>query len=97
MKMAPPNMQPLTRLVTTHNAEGKAVFSDAVGDHAEQKAVGNEVHFGLQYCSEGFPTDMNADRDIEVYREYSQKAPGLVIGNGTVLRSVGTLNRAPAP
>lgn len=85
----------LTRLITTHNAEGKAVFSDAVTETAEQKPIGGgDVKFGLQYCSEEFPAELNSDKDIEVYKKYSAEAPGLVISSGTVLRTVGTLYHA---
>ena len=80
----------IQRLITTHNAQGQAVFHNAIGETAEQKPIGNEgVMFGLQYCSEEFPADLNNDKDIEAYRKYSGQAPGLVISGGTVLRTVG--------
>lgn len=83
------SLRKIARLVTTHNAEGKAVFATVVGDRAELKSVDNDsALFGLQYCTEDFPVDMNDDKDIGVYQKYSAEPPGLVISNGTVLRTV---------
>ncbi|KAK5113556.1 hypothetical protein LTR62_003425 [Meristemomyces frigidus] len=87
--MSMDSLPKVSRFVTTHNAEGKAVFSDAVGEAAAPKVVGGgDAIFGLQYCSEQFPVDLNADRDIEAYKKFSQQPPGLVINSGTVLRTV---------
>jgi len=76
-----------TRLITTHNAEGKAVFSTAFPDQAEMKPVGSGF-FGLQYCSEEFPSQLSDDKDLKAYENYSAQPPGLVISSGTVLRTV---------
>jgi len=82
----------IARFVTTHNAEGKAVFTDAVGEAAEKKPIdGGRVVFGLQYCSEEFPVDMNSNKDLDAYQRYQGEPPGLVISSGTVLRTVGEL------
>ena len=88
--MAVENTLPVVhRFITTHNAEGKAVFSDVAGDRAEPKAAGPEAVFGLQYCSEEFPAELSNDKDIEVYQKHAKEPPGLVISTGTVLRTVG--------
>ncbi|KAK4960498.1 hypothetical protein LTR10_003394 [Elasticomyces elasticus] len=77
------------RFVTTNNAEGKAVFTDIVGETARQQPIdGGRVVFGLQYCSEQFPVDLNNDNDLTAYQKYQGEAPGLVISSGTVLRTV---------
>lgn len=79
---------PINRLITTHNAEGKAVFSTALPEQAKQTLIGGEAVFALGYCSEEFPVDMNDEKDIKVYERYMSEAPGLVINSGTVLRYV---------
>ncbi|KAK0846149.1 hypothetical protein LTS02_015006 [Friedmanniomyces endolithicus] len=77
----------IARFVTTHNAQGKAVFTDAVGEAAEKKPIdGGRVVFGLQYCSQEFPVDMNNHKDLDAYQRYQGEPPGLVISSGTVLR-----------
>jgi len=77
------------RLITTHNAEGKAVFSDAAGDHADPRLVDSgRAIFGLQYCSDEFPANLNNEKDIDAYKTYSSQPPGLVISTGTVVRTV---------
>lgn len=85
----PSPLKPITRLITTHNDEGKAIFSSKMSDHPEQKAVdGNTAVFALSYCTEQFPVDMNNEQDLSIYQRNVSEAPGLVIGSGTVLRHV---------
>ncbi len=79
---------PVNRFITTHNSEGKAVFSKALPEESERKAVDGEAVFALAYCSESFPADLNNDKDIENYQKYLTQPPGLVINDGTVLRAV---------
>lgn len=88
---------PITRFITTHNAEGKAVFSTALSDQPEQKKVDGEACFTLSYATDEFPVDMNGDKDIETYNKYSAEAPGLVINSGTVLRHVDVPPGALSP
>lgn len=76
------------RLVTTHNAEGKAVFSKAVPEVAQQKLVGKEAVFALGYTTSEFPANLNGDKDIESFQQYDTQPPGLVVNSGTVLRYV---------
>jgi quercetin dioxygenase-like cupin family protein len=81
-------LKPITRFITTHNAEGKAIFSNAVPEESERKAVDGDAVFSLSYCTGDYPADLNDDKDIEIYQDYLQKPPGLVINDGTVLRHV---------
>lgn len=82
-------MKPPTRLITTHNDEGKAIISSAVPEQPSANVVedGNAV-FYLSYATEQYPVDMNGEKDLEVYRKYATQPPGLVISSGTVLRHV---------
>ncbi|CAK4034596.1 Hypothetical predicted protein [Lecanosticta acicola] len=88
--MAPPNhLKPPTRLITTHNAEGKAIISDTVPEELKPQDVeGANATFYLSYCTDQYPVDMNQDRDLKAYERYAAEPPGLVIGSGTVLRHV---------
>ncbi|RMY29159.1 hypothetical protein D0866_08891 [Hortaea werneckii] len=87
--MAPNTGLPtINRLITTHNNKGEAIFSDAVASETPQTEVGGGAIFGLHYCSENFPVEMNQDKDIQAYQSYMNQAPGLVISSGTVLRTV---------
>ncbi|KAK5129997.1 hypothetical protein LTR08_002552 [Meristemomyces frigidus] len=82
-------LSPINRFITTHNAEGKAVFFDAVPPETPLNAIEHGgVKFGLQYCSEQFPVQMNGDQDIQAYEKYMNDPPGLTISGGTVLRTV---------
>ena len=80
----------INRLITTHNAEGKAVFDDTFAPETPLNAAGgSNVLFGLHYTTEQFPVQMNGDQDIQAYQKYIQSPPGLTVSGGTVLRTVG--------
>lgn len=84
----PSPLKPPNRLITTHNAEGKAIFSNAFAEETEQKQIGGDAAFMLGYTTDEFPADLNDDQDIRSYRDYSKQPPGLVINTGSVLRYV---------
>lgn len=76
------------RYITTHNDEGKAVFSGAFDEESGMKVNDDGIAFALSYTTKGFPVDMNSDKDLDVYGDYLKDAPGLVVSGGTVLRHV---------
>jgi quercetin dioxygenase-like cupin family protein len=74
----------IRRYITTHNA----VFSKAFNEESKMKANDDGIAFALSFTTKGFPVDMNDDKDLDVYGEYLQSPPGLVVSGGTVLRHV---------
>ncbi|KAF2465433.1 cupin domain-containing protein [Lindgomyces ingoldianus] len=76
------------RYITTHNAEGKAVFSDKFDEESKMKANDDGIAFALSYTTKGFPVNMDNDEDLDVYGSFLKDAPGLVVSGGTVLRHV---------
>jgi quercetin dioxygenase-like cupin family protein len=82
------NLPSVNRFITTHNAEGKATFSDAFPEELEWKGLPNGAGFGLGYTTEQYPVDFNNDKDLSSYKSYLQSPPGLVVPGGTVLRFV---------
>jgi quercetin dioxygenase-like cupin family protein len=83
------SLPPIHRYITTHNSEGRAVFSGAFPELADTKPLpNNSAAFTLSYATKNFPTELNSDIDLGVYKGYLRTAPGLVISNGTVLRHV---------
>ena len=78
----------MSNYITTHNAEGKAIFSDAFPEETKQQMIGKDAAFVLGYTTDEYPADLSGDKDIESYRKYESQPPGLVINNGTVLRYV---------
>ncbi|KAF2423112.1 hypothetical protein EJ08DRAFT_701380 [Tothia fuscella] len=81
-------LRTVNRFITTHNGEGKAVFSTALEDESKMKALPDNMGFALSYTTLGFPVDMSDDKDITHYSTFLNNAPGLTISNGTVLRHV---------
>ncbi|KAF9699081.1 hypothetical protein EKO04_003272 [Ascochyta lentis] len=78
----------LKRYITTHDATTKkAIFSDAADETLKWDRIPS-ASFGLPYVTKGHPVDLNNDADINVYKPFLEKAPGLVTSGGTVLRFV---------
>jgi hypothetical protein len=78
----------INRFITTHDDSGKAIFSPALADESTMKSLPDNMAFALSYTTEGFPVDLNSDKDIKVYETYLNNPPGLTVSNGTVLRHV---------
>lgn len=77
------------RFVTTHDSDGKAVFSSAIPENCRMDPLpGGDAVFALGYTTKGFPVEINNDADIQTYQQYLQEAPGLTLSDGTVLRYV---------
>lgn len=82
-------MKPPTRIITTHNSEGKAIISEAIPEQPKAQVVVNgDAEFYLSYATDQYPVDMNEDKDLKTYQKYAADPPGIVIGTGTVLRHV---------
>lgn len=82
------NLPSVKRFITTHNAEGRATFSEKISEELEWKVIGNGAGFGLGYTTEQYPVDFNNDKDLTAYQTRMQSPPGLVVPGGTVLRFV---------
>jgi len=44
-------LRKVNRFITTHNAEGKAVFSDKFNEESEMKALPDDMGFALRYST----------------------------------------------
>lgn len=84
----PPNHnRALYRHITTHNDDGKAVFSNSLSHEAPSREVmDGEMRFSLMYTNPSFPVDMANDKDISVYMDYLATPPGITIPGGSVCR-----------
>jgi quercetin dioxygenase-like cupin family protein len=74
------------RFITDHNAEGKAVFNGSLQEPLVPTTMPNGDKFYLAYATARYPVDF--DGDIKDYEAYLERAPGIVIPGGTVLRFV---------
>ena len=52
------------------------------------EALPDNMAFALSYTTDGFPVDLNGDKDIKHYEPFLSSPPGLTVSNGTVLRHV---------
>lgn len=83
------DLRPHSRHITTHDASGKAVFSDAISELAPVRSVmGGDMKFSLMYTTPSFPVSMANDTDIKIYQNYIANAPAITIPGGTVCRTV---------
>jgi quercetin dioxygenase-like cupin family protein len=82
------HLSSVQRFITTHDPKTKkAIFSDAIPETNKVDEIPG-VEFRLGYVTKGFPVDLNGDADVEAYKPYLEKPPGLVASGGTVLRFV---------
>lgn len=94
-QMAPENNLPsFQRIVTTHNAEGKAIVDTSIDTNPPTSRVDNGTAvFCLGYTTTEFPVDLNNGKDTDIYQSFLAKPPGIVQPTGTVLRIVVCLAR----
>jgi quercetin dioxygenase-like cupin family protein len=79
----------INRFITTHDPEtGKAVFSKDLPDESMMRGLSDGMGFALSYATTTFPVDTTNGIDMDSYKHYLDKAPGLVVYGGTVLRHV---------
>jgi hypothetical protein len=81
-------LRPLNRYITTHNADGQAIFSDALSEVMPVQGIPDGADFSLAYTSSQFPADLNNDADLNDYKGYLASPPGITISTGTVCRIV---------
>jgi quercetin dioxygenase-like cupin family protein len=80
-------LRPVTRHITTHNAEGKAVIHSSTP--GQWKAFSADMAFNLIFTTSQFPADINGDADLKNHDTVVQSGQlGLVNPNGTVCRIV---------
>ena len=86
-KRFPKHLRPLSRVITSHDSTGKAIFSDALPQDAPlQDVLDGAMQFSLMYTSSKFPVAMAADKDIGDYTQFLKTPPGITISTGTVCR-----------
>ncbi|VUC28530.1 unnamed protein product [Clonostachys rosea] len=77
------------RYITTHNAEGQAILDESIPAEAPFYTLPKGIAaFAQCYVTGAFPTKLENDEDLGVYREYLASPPGLTVSSGTVLRYV---------
>ncbi|KAJ2907052.1 hypothetical protein MKZ38_008620 [Zalerion maritima] len=88
---------PPKRFITTHDADGKAIFSSELSEELPSKVIGAGDKFYLGYTSSKFPVNLSGDQDIKEYGAYLKDLPGITIPGGTVLRFVDIVPGATSP
>lgn len=94
---APKNLRPLNRYITTHNADGQAIFSNALSEDMPIQHMKDGADFSLAYTSDHFPAQLNNDTDLTEYTGYLASPPGITISSGNVCRIVDIQPGALSP
>ena len=87
----------LNRLITDHDASGKAVFNNTIPDPLPWDALPDGARFSLGYATHGVPVDLNSSQDILRYNSFLEKKPGITVPGGTVCRFVDMMPGAISP
>ena len=88
MSQAPNTNRTLNRFITTHDNDGKAVFSHAIPTEAPIREIGTDgnLTFSLMYTNKQFPANLNGEKDISTYQDYLITPPKITIQGGSVCR-----------
>ncbi|GKT40194.1 uncharacterized protein ColSpa_00375 [Colletotrichum spaethianum] len=78
---------PVRRHITTHDANGRAVFSDAFPVEVTADALPN-MFFHTCYTTSESPVSMGDDKDLAAYAPHHPRMPTLHLPSGSVLRVV---------
>ncbi|KAL4957214.1 hypothetical protein BDW69DRAFT_180866 [Aspergillus filifer] len=84
------DIRPLSRYITTHTPDGKAVFSSVISESMPSTQIPDGAFFSLAYTTSTTPASISSDSDIQSYAKYLEpgQSPGLVISSGSVCRIV---------
>ncbi|EPS29290.1 hypothetical protein PDE_04239 [Penicillium oxalicum 114-2] len=94
---APKNIRQLSRFITTHNDDGKAIFSNTLPEVLPVQTIPDGADFSLAYTTKRFPAKLDNDADIDEYSSHLTSPPGLSISTGTVCRIVDIQPGATSP
>ena len=78
------------RFITTTNDEGQAIIDreSVPADLPFYDVAQDDAAFATCYATDKFPVDIGDSSDINTYKLFLQKPPGLTVSTGTVLRYV---------
>ncbi|KAI3544607.1 cupin [Colletotrichum abscissum] len=78
---------PVSRHITTHDANGRAVFSDAFPVQVTPDPLKN-MYFHTCYTTSESPVTMDDEKDLAAYAPNHPRMPSLHLPSGSVLRVV---------
>lgn len=81
-------LRPLDRFITSHDKQGKAIFSTDLPERLPWQKIDDNARFSLGYTTNKFPVKLQDDDDLAVYNHFLENKPGITIPGGTVLRIV---------
>jgi uncharacterized cupin superfamily protein len=81
------NLPQLQTLITSHNADGKAIIHSA-REFPWQSIDEDKMAFSVVYSTSSFPPDLNNEVDINTHDTLMTKGVGLVNPGGTIIRCV---------
>lgn len=90
-------LRPVARVITSHDSEGKTIFSSSLPEALEWQELADGARFSLGYATNEFPVELSKDGDVQTYSDYLQNLPGIAIPGGTVLRYVDMMPGALSP
>ncbi|KAK5309190.1 hypothetical protein LTR70_010527 [Exophiala xenobiotica] len=78
----------ISRFITDHDKEGKAVFSSRVEEELQWQELADGARFCLGFTTHKTPVDMSNGKDLSDYEQDMINKPGIMIPGGTVMRLV---------
>ncbi|EER38176.1 cupin domain-containing protein [Histoplasma capsulatum H143] len=77
------------RVITTHDASAASIFDTSVPTTVPVVEFPSGLAtFSTQHATEGFPVSLSANTDIQIYCNHLANPGGIVINNGTIMRTI---------
>jgi quercetin dioxygenase-like cupin family protein len=89
-KLAPVSLPPVRRVITTHNADGKAVIYQDLSQNTPRIDLPG-MYFHLGYTLNQIPGTLEDDHDLREYQDRLPHNVGLSLPGGALLRVVDFL------
>jgi quercetin dioxygenase-like cupin family protein len=89
------NLRQISRLITTHNANGLAIFNTDISQYVSAQNIPTGDEMSLAYATDQLP--INPAKDLETYHYYMANGPGFTIRGGTVLCQIDMAPGSNAP
>lgn len=91
------NLPAISRFITDHNKDGKAVFSNRIEEKLQWQELADGARFCLGFTTRKTPVDLSEGRDLADYEKDLENKPGIMIPGGSVLRLVDMRPGALSP
>jgi len=91
------NPPPIYRFITGHSEGGESVFEPRVTSEVPIKEYPGGMRIAFCFATQGFPVDLEDDKDLGACEQLANYPPGKMIPNGTAAKLIDFPPGYPSP